>query len=54
MRVVVDASVAVKWYLEEDHADTARGLLDGTYQLIVPDLFLRGNRQRAVETMAPG
>jgi predicted nucleic acid-binding protein len=39
MRVVVDASVAVKWYLEEDHADTARGLLDGTYELIVPDLF---------------
>jgi predicted nucleic acid-binding protein len=39
MRVVVDASVAVKWYLEEDHAAPARRLLDGTYELIVPDLF---------------
>jgi len=39
MRAVVDASVAVKWYLEEDHAAPARRLLDGTYELIVPDLF---------------
>lgn len=39
MRVVVDASVAVKWYLEEDHTTPARRLLDGTYGLIVPDLF---------------
>lgn len=39
MRLVVDASVAVKWYLEEDHAAPARRLLDGAYELIVPDLF---------------
>ena len=30
MRVVVDAGVAVKWDLEEDHAAPARRLLDAT------------------------
>ena len=37
---VVDSSVALKWFLEEeDYADSARLLLDDEYELIAPDLF---------------
>jgi predicted nucleic acid-binding protein len=39
MRVVVDASVAIKWYLDEPHALEARRLLDRTFTRVVPDLF---------------
>ncbi|MCS6859177.1 MAG: type II toxin-antitoxin system VapC family toxin [Abditibacteriales bacterium] len=36
---VVDASIAVKWFLEEVHAESARRLLDDGHALLVPDLF---------------
>ena len=38
--VVVDASVAVKWFVPEIHAERAAGLLDGRYELLAPDLIL--------------
>ncbi|MGB5440332.1 MAG: type II toxin-antitoxin system VapC family toxin [Gammaproteobacteria bacterium] len=38
--LVVDASVAIKWYLPEVHADVAIRCLDEKYNLLVPDLFL--------------
>lgn len=38
-RYVVDASVAVKWFLPEVHADAARSLLDGGHVLLIPDLI---------------
>jgi predicted nucleic acid-binding protein len=38
-RFVVDASVAVKWFLPEPHADAARRLLDGGHTLMAPDLL---------------
>jgi len=38
--LVVDASVAIKWYLPEIHADAAIQCLDERYSLLVPDLFL--------------
>jgi predicted nucleic acid-binding protein len=38
-RVVVDASVAVKWFLPEDLATEARQLLTPEYQLLAPDLL---------------
>ena len=41
--VVVDASVAVKWVLSEDHADEARAILDqsarGDQRLVAPTLL---------------
>jgi predicted nucleic acid-binding protein len=37
--LVVDASVAAKWYLPEIHADLALGLLDGSHLLAAPDLL---------------
>ncbi len=36
---VVDCSVAVKWYVPEDHAEFASRLLDGSHELHAPDLF---------------
>lgn len=38
-RVVVDASVGVKWVIDEPGSDAAAALLDG-HELHVPDLFL--------------
>ena len=38
-RYVVDASVAVKWYLPEIHDAEARRLLTGAAELFVPDLI---------------
>lgn len=38
-RVVVDASVAVKWYLPEPHSAAAERLLGGGFQLLAPDLL---------------
>jgi predicted nucleic acid-binding protein len=38
-RFVVDASVAFKWFLPEDHMEAARRLLDGSHTLLVPDLL---------------
>ena len=38
-RVVVDASVAVKWFLPEDLSTEARRLLATEYELLAPDLL---------------
>ena len=37
--VVVDASVAVKWFLPEPHAHAARRILTGRRTLLAPDLI---------------
>ncbi|MDM8564804.1 type II toxin-antitoxin system VapC family toxin [Candidatus Halobeggiatoa sp. HSG11] len=37
---VVDSSVAIKWYFPEIHTEVAGLLLNPTYQLHVPQLFL--------------
>lgn len=37
-RFVVDASVAVKWFIEEIHTEAAGRLLRGGYELLSPDL----------------
>ncbi|PIQ84182.1 MAG: PIN domain nuclease [Candidatus Omnitrophica bacterium CG11_big_fil_rev_8_21_14_0_20_63_9] len=37
--VVVDASVAVKWFLPEPHAEAARRVLKGRGPLLAPDLI---------------
>jgi len=37
--VVIDASVAAKWFLPEEGAADARALLDPAYALIAPDLL---------------
>jgi predicted nucleic acid-binding protein len=38
-RYVVDANVAIKWYLPEVHDEAARRLLENGHTLIVPDLL---------------
>lgn len=38
-RLVVDANVGLKWYLDEAHAATARLLLNGAEELSVPQYF---------------
>jgi predicted nucleic acid-binding protein len=38
-QLVVDASVALKWFVNEPEAVQARRLLSGTYSLRVPDLI---------------
>ncbi len=38
--VVVDASVAVKWFIPETLSDAASRLLDGSYELWAPDLLV--------------
>jgi predicted nucleic acid-binding protein len=39
MRLVVDASVAVKWFLPEIHSQAASRLLNGEFELMAPDLI---------------
>lgn len=39
-RYVVDASVAVKWYVPEENSDAAEMLLGGSHELHAPDLIL--------------
>lgn len=39
-KYVVDASVAVKWFVPEIHTNTALRLLDNEPELLAPDLFL--------------
>jgi predicted nucleic acid-binding protein len=39
IRHVVDASVAVKWFVDEVHAEAARRLLADVYVLSAPDLL---------------
>jgi predicted nucleic acid-binding protein len=38
-RHVVDASVVIKWFVEEVHADAARRLQNDQYELVAPDLL---------------
>jgi predicted nucleic acid-binding protein len=38
-RIVVDASVAVKWFLPEPHSLQALRLLEGERELLAPDLI---------------
>jgi predicted nucleic acid-binding protein len=38
--VVVDSSVALKWFVPEVLADRAERLLDGSYELLAPDLLI--------------
>jgi predicted nucleic acid-binding protein len=35
----VDASIAVKWFLDEVHAEAARHALSDEYELLAPDLI---------------
>jgi len=37
---VVDASIAAKWFLHEEHSHVARAVLSGGYELHAPDFFL--------------
>lgn len=39
MIVIVDASVAAKWFLPEEHSDHAALLLAPEYELVAPDLI---------------
>ena len=39
MRLVVDASVAVKWLVEEDYSEAADNMLDGRHELHAPRLM---------------
>ena len=39
MRLVVDASVAVKWLVEEEYSNAAERLLDGRHELFAPRLM---------------
>ncbi|MBI5582569.1 MAG: type II toxin-antitoxin system VapC family toxin [Deltaproteobacteria bacterium] len=39
MRLVVDASVAVKWFLPEIHSRAAERLLSEAFELMAPDLI---------------
>ena len=36
---IVDCSVAVKWYVSEQHSEFASRLLDGSHELHAPDLL---------------
>ncbi len=38
-RYVVDASVAIKWFLPQVYADNARDLLTNNHNLLAPDLL---------------
>jgi predicted nucleic acid-binding protein len=40
MSLIVDASVAVKWFAAEDNSDRARALFASGEELIAPDLVL--------------
>ena len=39
IRLVVDASVAVKWLMPENHAAAARRILTSNHELLAPDLI---------------
>jgi len=39
MKLVVDASVAVKWLIPEEHSEIAASLLQADYELWAPDLI---------------
>jgi predicted nucleic acid-binding protein len=40
MALIVDASVAVKWFIQEPDSDRARALLGGSERLLAPDLIV--------------
>ncbi len=40
MKYVVDASVAVKWFVPESHSTEAVVLIDGTHELHAPELII--------------
>jgi len=40
MTIVVDASVALKWYVDEEHSEQALALLASNERLIAPDLIV--------------
>jgi predicted nucleic acid-binding protein len=40
MILVVDASVFVKWFVDEDHTDIAEKLIDRRFELHAPELVL--------------
>lgn len=39
-RYVVDASITVKWFVPEVHTEASLRLLDGSHELLAPDLLL--------------
>lgn len=39
IQYVVDASVAIKWFVDEIHAEAARRLQEDQYDLLAPDLL---------------
>lgn len=39
-RYVVDASVAAKWYFQEEHSDRADALLEQSSEILAPDVLL--------------
>jgi hypothetical protein len=39
MIIVIDASVAAKWFFDEEHSMTALNLLDNPFELNAPDFF---------------
>ena len=39
MIIVIDASVAAKWFFQEEHSMSALNLLDNRFELNVPDFF---------------
>ncbi len=40
MTLVVDASVAIKWFVQENRSDAARAVLDSGEPLVAPDLVV--------------
>lgn len=40
MRLVVDASVAIKWLIDEPDSDLADRLLDGAHDFLAPELII--------------
>jgi predicted nucleic acid-binding protein len=40
MSLIIDASVAAKWYLAESNSDKAQQLVEAGHELIAPDLLL--------------
>ncbi len=39
MIIVIDASVAAKWFFNEEHSGAALTLLDNSFELVAPDFF---------------
>ena len=39
-RIVVDASIAVKWFIPEVHSEAAKRVLEADHELIAPELIL--------------